>query len=334
MTASIDEDTVDFKPNYDGRETEPVVLPAALPNLLVNGASRHRRRHGDQHRAAQPHRGRAGAATPHQPPVGRPRRHHAVHPRTRPADRRQDRRARGHPRRLRHRATARSACAPRPASRASRRAARASSITELPYNVGPEKVIEAIKKLVQAKKLQGISDIKNLTDRHKGLNLVIEVKNGFIPETILEQLYKLTPMESSFGINAVALVDGQPRTLGLKEMLEVFLDHRYDVVRRRTQFRRGKAADRLHLVDGLLIALVDIDEVIQLIRASDDRGRGPGTPHDGLRPVRHPGRLHPRPDPRPADQVLTASSSRARLPSLRKIIDELDAILADEQLLR
>ncbi len=109
-------------------------------------------------------------------------------------------------------------------------------ITELPYNVGPEKVIEAIKKLVQAKKLQGISDIKNLTDRHKGLNLVVEIKNGFIPETILEQLYKSTPMESSFGINAVALVDGQPRTLGLKEMLEVYLGHRIDVVRRRTRF--------------------------------------------------------------------------------------------------
>ena len=87
---------------------------------------------------------------------------------------------------------------------------------------------------------------------------------------MLEQLYKLTPMEDSFGINTVALVDGQPRTLGLKEMLEVFLDHRFDVVRRRSVFRRGKAADRLHLVEGLLVAILDIDEVIQLIRSSDD----------------------------------------------------------------
>ncbi len=126
----------------------------------------------------------------------------------------------------------------------------------MPYNVSPEKIIEAIKKLVQAKKLQGISDIKNLTDRHRGLQLVIEIKNGFIPETILEQLYKSTPMESSFGINAVALVDGQPRTLGLKQMLEVYLGHRFEVVRRRTQFRRTKAADRLHLLEGLLLALV------------------------------------------------------------------------------
>ena len=105
---------------------------------------------------------------------------------------------------------------------------------------------------MQGKKLQGIADVKDLTDREKGLRLVIEVKNGFHPEAILEQLFKSTPMEESFGINAVALVDGQPRTLGLKEMLEVFLEHRFDVVRRRSTYRRGKAADRLHLVEGLL----------------------------------------------------------------------------------
>jgi len=136
--------------------------------------------------------------------------------------------------------------------------------------VGPEKVIERIKTLVQGKKLQGIADVKELTDREKGVRLVIEVKNGFVPEAILEQLYRLTPMEDSFGINAVALVEGQPRTLGLKEMLEVFLGHRYDVVRRRSVFRRGRAAERLHLVDGLLVAILDIDEVIQLIRSSDN----------------------------------------------------------------
>ena len=143
-------------------------------------------------------------------------------------------------------------------------------VTELPYGVGTEKVIERIKTLVQTKKLQGISDVKDLTDREKGLRLVIEVKNGFHPEALLEQLYKHTPMEDSFGINAVALVDGQPRTLGLKEMLEVYLEHRFDVVRRRSRFRRGKAADRLHLVEGLLLAILDIDEVIQLIRSSDN----------------------------------------------------------------
>jgi len=143
-------------------------------------------------------------------------------------------------------------------------------VTELPFTVGPEKVIAKIKDLVGSKKLQGIADVKDLTDRAHGLRLVIEIKNGFVPEAVLEQLYKLTPMEESFGINNVALVDGQPLTLGLKELLEVYLDHRFNVVRRRSEYRRGKKRDRLHLVEGLLTALVDIDEVIRLIRSSDN----------------------------------------------------------------
>lgn len=143
-------------------------------------------------------------------------------------------------------------------------------ITELPFAVGPEKVIAKIKDLVGSKKIQGIADVKDLTDRAHGLRLVIEIKNGFVPEAVLEQLYKLTPMEESFGINNVALVDGQPLTLGLKELLEVYLDHRFEVVRRRSEFRRTKRRDRLHLVEGLLTALVDIDEVIRLIRSSEN----------------------------------------------------------------
>ena len=99
---------------------------------------------------------------------------------------------------------------------------------------------------------------------------MIEVKNGFVPEALLEQLYKLTPLEDAFHVNNVCLVEGQPRTLGLKELLEVYLEHRYDVTRRRSEFRRKKAQDRLHIVDGLLIAILDIDEVIQVIRSSDD----------------------------------------------------------------
>jgi DNA gyrase subunit A len=143
-------------------------------------------------------------------------------------------------------------------------------VTELPYLVGPEKVIEKVKVLVQNKKLQGISDITDLTDRTKGLHLVIEIKNGFNPEAVLEQLYKLTPMEESFGINNVALVDGQPRTLGLRQLLQVYVDFRTDVVRRRTAYRLRRRQERLHLVEGLLVAILDIDEVIQLIRGSDD----------------------------------------------------------------
>ncbi len=269
MTSSIDEDTVDFRANYDGREQEPSVLPAAIPHLVVNGAS-----------------GIAvGMATnlaPHNLiEVIQALRHLVTHPK---ADldalmrfipgpdlptggkiigldgvRDAYETGRGS---FRMRATTRIE------SVTARR--KGIVVTELPYGVGTERVIAAIKKLVQTKKLQGIADVKDLTDREKGLRLVIEVKNGFHPEAILEQLFKSTPMEESFGINAVALVDGQPRTLGLKEMLEVFLNHRFDVVRRRSGYRRGKAADRLHLVEGLLLAILDIDEVIQLIRGSDN----------------------------------------------------------------
>jgi DNA gyrase subunit A len=145
-------------------------------------------------------------------------------------------------------------------------------VTELPYLIGPEKVIEKIKDGVQSKKLQGISNVLDLTDRHKGLQLVIEVKNGFNPEAVLDKLYKLTPMEDSFGINNVTLVDGQPRTLGLKDLLRVFVDFRTEVVRRRSEYRLRKREERLHLVEGLLIAILDIDEVIQVIRSSDDAG--------------------------------------------------------------
>ncbi len=269
MTASIDEDTVDFRPNYDGREHEPAVLPAALPNLLINGAT-----------------GIAvGMATnlaPHNVvEVIQALRHLIKHPGTD-----LDALMRFVPgpdlptggkiiglEGLRDAyATGNGSFKIRASARIESVTARRKGIvvTELPFNVGPEKIIEAIKKLVLAKKLQGISDIKNLTDRKKGLHLVIEVKNGFHPDVLLEQLYKMTPMQTSFGINAVALVDGQPRTLGLKQMLEVYLEHRFAVVRRRSSYRRAKAADRQHLIDGLLIAILDIDEVIQLIRTSDN----------------------------------------------------------------
>ncbi|HYQ33040.1 MAG TPA: DNA gyrase subunit A, partial [Lapillicoccus sp.] len=206
-------------------------------------------------------------------------------------------------------------------------------VTELPYGVGEERVVEQVKKLVLAKKLQGIADIKQLGDRHQGLRLVIEVKNGFVPEAILEQLYRQTALEDSFGINAVALVDGQPRTLSLREMLDVFLGHRFDVVRRRSAFRRGKAADRLHLVDGLLVAILDIDEVIQVIRGSDNAAAA----KERLISVFDLSELQ-------ADYILDMPLRRLTKFSklelekekseLERTIEYLDAILADEKLLR
>ncbi|MFJ9776444.1 DNA topoisomerase (ATP-hydrolyzing) subunit A [Kitasatospora sp. NPDC101157] len=269
MVESIHEDTVDFGPNYDGSEQEPLALPAAFPNLLVNGAT-----------------GIAVGMATNMPPhnlseVVAAARHLIKHPSADldtlmrfvpgpdlPTGGRivglsgiRDAYESGRGTfKIRATATVESVTARR----------KGIVVTELPYNVGPEKVISKIKDLVNAKKLQGIADVKDLTDREHGLRLVIEVKNGFVPEALLEQLYKLTPMEETFGINNVALVDGQPLTLGLKELLEVYVDHRFTVVRRRSDFRRRKREERLHLVEGLLVALVDIDEVIAIIRSSDN----------------------------------------------------------------
>ncbi|WP_329489879.1 DNA topoisomerase IV subunit A [Kitasatospora sp. NBC_01246] len=272
MVESIHEDTVDFGPNYDGSEQEPLALPAAFPNLLVNGAT-----------------GIAVGMATNMPPhnlseVVAAARHLIKHPNADldtlmrfvpgpdlPTGGRivglsgiRDAYESGRGTfKIRATTTIESVTARR----------KGIVVTELPYNVGPEKVISKIKDLVNAKKLQGIADVKDLTDREHGLRLVIEVKNGFVPEALLEQLYKLTPMEETFGINNVALVDGQPLTLGLKELLEVYVDHRFEVVRRRSEFRRRKRQERLHLVEGLLVALIDIDEVIAIIRSSDNAAR-------------------------------------------------------------
>ncbi|MFD9331475.1 DNA topoisomerase (ATP-hydrolyzing) subunit A [Streptomyces sp. NPDC060065] len=269
MTESIEEDTVDFSPNYDGQEQEPGVLPAAYPNLLVNGAS-----------------GIAVGMATNMPPhnlgeVIAAARHLIRYPgadldtlmkHVPGPDLPTGGRIVGLTGIRDAYETGRGTFKIRATVSVEDVTARRKGIvvTELPFTVGPEKVIAKIKDLVGAKKLQGIADVKDLTDRMHGLRLVIEIKNGFVPEAVLEQLYKLTPMEESFGINNVALVDGQPLTLGLKELLEVYLDHRFEVVRRRSEFRRTKKRDRLHLVEGLLVALIDIDEVIRLIRSSDN----------------------------------------------------------------
>lgn len=269
MTADLDSDTVDFRPNYDGKDVEPSVLPAAFPNLLVNGASG----------IAV---GMATNCAPHNlVEVVQALRHLIRHPKASLEDLMRfipgpdlpsggkiigldgvrDAYATGRGS-FRIRATARvEQVHPR---------RKGIVITELPYLVGPERVIEQIKTGVQSRRLQGIHDVKDLSDRSHGMRLVIEVKNGFNADALLEQLYKATKLEDSFGINAVALVEGQPRTLGLREMLDVYLQHRYDVTTRRTEFLRTKAADRLHLVAGMLLAIVDIDDVIAIVRSSDD----------------------------------------------------------------
>ena len=269
LTENLDEDVVDFIPNYDGQFQQPEVLPAAFPNLLVNGAT-----------------GIAvGMATNMAPhnliEVVAAAIHLLQHPDATveelmefvpgpdlPSggiivglDGIKDAYTNG-------RGTFRTRAKASIESLGPRRTG--IVITELPYLVGPERVIEKIKDAVQAKKLTGIADVTDLTDRNNGLRLVIGIKTGFDPKAVLEQLYRLTPLEDSFGINNVALVDGQPQTLGLREMLRVYIDHRIRVVTRRSEFRLARKRERLHLVEGLLIAILDIDEVIQVIRSSDD----------------------------------------------------------------
>ncbi|MEI7778586.1 MAG: DNA topoisomerase IV subunit A [Actinomycetes bacterium] len=269
MTDSLAEDVVDFTGNYDGRDVEPVVLPAAIPNLLVNGAA-----------------GIAVGMATNLPPhnlgeVIAAARHLIDHPaatlddllrfvpgpdlptggRIVGLDGIREAYATGRGSFRIQATTTIEQVSPR---------RRAIVVTELPFNVGPEKVLERIKDLHQNKKIQGIADMTDLSDGQRGTRLVIEIKSGFHPEAVLAELFRLTPLEDSFAVNNVALVDGQPRTLGLLELLQVFVDHRLEVVRRRSEYRRRKAGERLHLVEGLLVAILDIDEVIALIRSSDD----------------------------------------------------------------
>ena len=269
MNEDLDEDVVDFKPNYDAQLTEPEVLPAAFPNLLVNGSA-----------------GIAvGMATNMAPHNLRETIAAAIH--------------------LLNNVDAtnielmkyvpgpdlptggiivgldgiRDAYETGRGSFKTRARVSVESVsprklglvvTELPYLVGPEKVIEKIKEGVNNKKLQGIAAVTDLTDRTNGLKLVIELKTGFDPEVVLDLLYRFTPMEDSFGINNVALVAGRPQTLGLRDLLGVFLAHRILVTRRRSSNRLGKKQARLHLLEGLLKAILEIDEVIRIIRTSDE----------------------------------------------------------------
>ncbi|MFD0783772.1 DNA topoisomerase IV subunit A, partial [Micromonospora azadirachtae] len=272
LVGELGEDTVDVEPNYDGSLTQPTVLPAAFPNLLVNGAS-----------------GIAvGMATnmiPHNlAEVVQAARWLINHPDA-SLDKLMEfvpgpdlptggmllgldevRRAYETGRGV-VRMRAKVEIGPLEGSRGRQ----AITVVELPYGVGAEKVIAAItNEVTKTKRLSGIADVKDLTDRESGTRLVVECKVGVNPQALLADLYRLTPLEQSFGVNNLVLVDGQPQTLGLKALLEVFLAHRYEVVTRRSSYRRRKREERLHLVDGLLIALLDIDRVVKLIRGSED----------------------------------------------------------------
>lgn len=269
MVADLDEDVVDFVPNFDAQLDQPDVLPASFPNLLVNGAAgiavgmaTNMAPHnlvevvaGVRHLIANPEASLEDVMRfipgPDLPSGGTIVGLAGVRDAY---------------------ATGRGAFKTRAKVQVEPVTARKSGlvVTELPYLVGPERVIEKIKDGVQAKKLAGIANVSDLSDQHNQMRLVIEIKTGFDPLAVLEQLYRYTPLEESFSINNVALVNGGPRTLGLLELLHVYIDHRIEVVTRRTRYRLSRREERLHLVEGLLIAILDIDRVIAIIRGSDD----------------------------------------------------------------
>ena len=270
LLGEIDEETVEFRPTYDGETEEPAYLPALLPNLLVNGTS-----------------GIAVGMATNMPTHNLGEIYEAIKlvmtkRRPRPTidelmvkvpgpdfpsggividDGIKEAYETGRGT-IRIRAKAEVVNITR--------SRKGLEITELPYLVGPERVIAKIKDLINANRLTGISDVKNLSDRKFGLKLVIECKTGINPEVLLEQLYRLTPLEETFGINNVVLVNGVPTTLGLYDLCLHYVNHRLDVVVRRTEFRLRKAEERLHLVEGLLIAIDNIDEVVAIIRGSEN----------------------------------------------------------------
>jgi DNA gyrase subunit A len=267
LLADIDMETVDFVPNYDGKETEPAVLPAKFPNLLVNGS-------------AGIAVGMATNIPPHNlgevidaalallkdpsvdieelirlvpapdfPTAGVIYGTLGVKEGYRTGRGRVIMRARTH------------------VEDSDKAGKQAIIVDELPYQVGGDALLIKIADLVREKRIEGIADLRNESDKG-GMRIVIELKRGEVPEIVLNNLYKLTPMQETFGMNMVALVDGQPRVLNLKQMLDAFLRHRREVVTRRTVFSLKKARDRGHVLEGLAVALSNVDEVIALIKAA------------------------------------------------------------------
>ena len=277
LLADIDRETVDFVPNYDDTIEEPVVLPSRVPNLLVNGSSGiavGMATNIPPHNLGEIVDGlvalvdnpemsvealMAHIPGPDFPTAG------FIHGTA--AIREAYETGRGV---LQMRA--RTEIEEDDKSGKSR-----IVVTELPYQVNKAKLIERIAELVNEKKIEGISDLRDESDRH-GMRMVVDLRRDAVPEVVLNRLYKLTALQESFGINLLAIVDNRPKLLNLKEALSVFLGHRKEVVTRRTRYDLRKAEERLHILEGLKIALDHLDEVIKLIRAAKD----PATAKHGL----------------------------------------------------
>lgn len=267
MLADIDKETVDFGPNYDGSEQEPLVLPSKLPNLLINGSA-----------------GIAVGMATNIPPhnlneVVDACLHMLRHPDASVDDLMEIIPAPDFPtagiiygmngvkegyRTGRGRVIMRAQCHFEDIDKGQRQAI---IVDELPYQVNKKTLQERIAELVHDKKIEGISHIQDESDK-SGMRLVIELKRGEVPEVVLNNLYKQTQLQDTFGINMVALVDGQPKLCNLKDLVAIFLQHRREVVTRRTVYTLRKARDRGHVLEGLAVALANIDEFIRIIRES------------------------------------------------------------------
>ncbi|GLU32418.1 DNA gyrase subunit A [Trinickia caryophylli] len=267
LLADIDKETVDFGPNYDGSENEPLILPARIPNLLINGSS-----------------GIAVGMATNIPPHNLNEVVDACHHLLKNPQASVDELAEIVPapdfptggiiygvtgvregyRTGRGRVVMRAATHFEEIDRGQRMAI---IVDELPYQVNKRSLLERIAELVNEKKLEGISDIRDESDK-SGMRVVIELKRGEVPEVVLNNLYKATQLQDTFGINMVALVDGQPKLLNLREMLESFLAHRREVLTRRTVYELRKARERGHVLEGLAVALANIDEFIAIIKAA------------------------------------------------------------------
>ncbi|MCB4366086.1 DNA gyrase subunit A [Hydrogenophaga taeniospiralis] len=267
MLADIDKETVNFGPNYDGSEKEPLVLPSRLPNLLVNGSS-----------------GIAVGMATNIPPhnlneVVDACLHLLKHPEASIDELMEIVPAPDFPtagiiygmngvrdgyRTGRGRVVMRAKCHFEDIDKGQRQSI---IVDELPYQVNKKTLQERIAELVHEKKIEGISHIQDESDK-SGMRLVIELKRGEVPEVVLNNLYKQTQLQDTFGINMVALIDGQPRLCNLKDLIQVFLEHRREVVTRRTVFNLRKARERGHVLEGLAVALANIDDFIRIIRES------------------------------------------------------------------
>jgi DNA gyrase subunit A len=267
MLADIDKETVDFGPNYDGSEQEPLVLPTRLPNLLVNGS-------------AGIAVGMATNIPPHNLNEVVDACLHLLHQPQATIDELMEivpapdfptagiiyglNGVREGYRTGRGKVVMRAKCHFEDIDRGQRQAI---IVDEIPYQVNKKTLLERIAELVHEKKLEGISHIQDESDK-SGMRVVIELKRGEVPEVVLNNLYKQTQLQDSFGINMVALIDGQPRLCNLKQLVEIFLDHRREVVTRRTVFALKKARERGHVLEGLAVALANIDEFIETIKNS------------------------------------------------------------------